>query len=174
MLDKANIIADQMRAFVNEMIGRQTRGKLKMAFEELLCPSVFTGKKKYFGAMYKPGDAHRDTIDIAVRGSVLVKGIDFIKSQYPELIKRHGYQLINDILNQFNDTLKNAITAETFSDHTRHAISPRLLDICTDRAITFLREMQSLRPSQYHLLSSKKRIRDATGGEMSKFRDRLV
>jgi hypothetical protein len=77
-----------------------------MAFEELLCPSVFTGKKKYFGAMYKPGDSHRDKIDVAVRGSVLIKGIDFIKSQYPELIKRHGYRLVNLILNHFNSILK--------------------------------------------------------------------
>ena len=144
MLDEANQIADRMRIFVNDLIGNQTRGKLKMAFEELLCPSVFTGKKKYFGAMYKPGDAHRETIDIAVRGSVLVKGIDFIKSQYPELIKRHGYQLISDILNQFNDSLKHAITADTFTDTTRHTISTRLLDICTERAILFVEEMRSL------------------------------
>jgi hypothetical protein len=64
-----------MRVEVNTMIGKQTHGFLKMAFEELLCPSVFTGKKKYFGSMYKPGDAHREHVDVAVRGSVLVKGI---------------------------------------------------------------------------------------------------
>jgi hypothetical protein len=95
LLEQANAIADRMRLYVNEFIGKQTHGFLKMAFEELLCPSVFTGKKKYFGAMYKPGDGHRATIDFSVRGSVLIKGIDFIKSQYPELIKKHGYQLIN-------------------------------------------------------------------------------
>ena len=105
------------------MVGKQTHGFLKMAFEELLCPSVFTGKKKYFGAMYKPGDAHRSAIDVAARGSVLVKGIDFIKSQYPDLVKRHGYQLINTILNQYNDMLKSGVTSEMFRDSNRSVIS---------------------------------------------------
>ena len=91
MLNQANEVAEQMRTKVNSMVGAQTHGFLKMAFEELLCPSVFTGKKKYFGAMYKPGESHREHIEVAERGTVLVKGIDFIKSQYPELIKRHGY-----------------------------------------------------------------------------------
>ena len=37
------------------MIGVQTNGILKMAFEELLYPSMFTGKKKYCGVVYVPG-----------------------------------------------------------------------------------------------------------------------
>ncbi len=36
------------------MIEPYTDGILKMEFEELLCPSLFAGKKKYFGAMYEP------------------------------------------------------------------------------------------------------------------------
>ena len=174
MLDQANQIADRMRLFVNDMIGKQTHGFLKMAFEELLCPSVFTGKKKYFGAMYKPGDLHRDRIDVAVRGSVLVKGIDFIKSQYPELIKKHGYRLINDVLNHYNDLLKGGLDRESFADATRARINGALLNMCTARAISFLNEVKTLAPAQYCQLSSKKRMRDATGGEMAGFRQRLV
>lgn len=113
-----------------------------MAFEELLCPSVFTGKKKYFGAMYKPGDSHRPTIDVAVRGSVLVKGIDFIKSQYPDLIKRHGYQLINAILNHYNDTLKSGLGADMFEDQYRVIISTALFDRCMDQSVKFLNAMK--------------------------------
>ena len=36
------------------MMGARTHGILKMEFEEMLCPSIFTGKKKYFGVVYKP------------------------------------------------------------------------------------------------------------------------
>ena len=34
-------------------MGDKTFGFLKMEFEELLCPSLFTGKKKYCGVIYK-------------------------------------------------------------------------------------------------------------------------
>jgi hypothetical protein len=191
-----------MRVFINAMIGSQTHGFLKMAFEELLCPSVFTGKKKYFGAMYKPGDAHRSSIDVAVRGSVLVKGIDFIKSQYPDLVKRHGYQLINIILNRYNDMLKSGVSTQMFQDTNRSHISTELLSICMNQSVAFLNEMKSLTPDKYGVLSSKKRMRapkdaddskkvrgkkpaaiidlqpatkkSATGGEMAGFRQRLT
>ena len=53
-----------------------------MEFEEMLCPSIFTGKKKYFGVVYKPnpsGDVQiLEAIDI--KRDTLIKGIDFIKS----------------------------------------------------------------------------------------------
>jgi hypothetical protein len=91
-----------------------------MEFEELLCPSIFTGKKKYFGAMYKPGDEPRDIIDTSVRESVLVKGIDFIKSQYPDLIKKHGFRLINTLLNGYNNIIKQGLTRDMFADDYRY------------------------------------------------------
>ena len=118
-----------------------------MAFEELLCPSVFTGKKKYFGAMYKPGDSHRSVVDVAARGTVLVKGIDFIKSQYPDLVKRHGYQLINTILNNYNNMLKSGVSAQMFQDDNRVLISKQLIQLCMDQAVTFLNEMTQMTPS---------------------------
>ncbi len=85
----------------------KTHGKLRMECEEILCPSVFTGKKKYFGVIYKPGELHpRDSISVKTHDAVLLKGIDFIKQQYPDLIKKHGYALTERILNHFNDDLK--------------------------------------------------------------------
>ena len=56
-----------------------------MEFEELLCPSMFTGKKKYCGVMYKL-DKHnsfgnvKTNITMPNNEDVLIKGIDFIKS----------------------------------------------------------------------------------------------
>ena len=56
-----------------------------MEFEELLLPSVFTGKKKYCGVVYVPGKM--DIKENIVMKDILLKGIDFIKSQYPDVIK---------------------------------------------------------------------------------------
>lgn len=67
------------------MIGDQTSGILKMAFEELLYPSMFTGKKKYCGVVYVPGKMDIKQ-DLTIK-DILLRGIDFIKSQYPEIIK---------------------------------------------------------------------------------------
>jgi hypothetical protein len=49
-----------------------------MAFEELLLPSMFTGKKKYCGVVYVPGKMEvKSTLTIK---DILLRGIDFIKS----------------------------------------------------------------------------------------------
>ena len=51
------------------MIGAQTSNLLSMAFEELLFPSIFTGKKKYFGVIYEPDkSAPKRTVDVTARG----------------------------------------------------------------------------------------------------------
>ena len=59
-----------------------------MAFEELLFPSMFTGKKKYCGVVYTPGKM--EVKNKLVMKDILLRGIDFIKSQYPEIIKQFG------------------------------------------------------------------------------------
>ena len=49
-----------------------------MEFEELLFPSIFTGKKKYCGVIYVPGKmAIKDKI---TSKDILLRGIDFFKS----------------------------------------------------------------------------------------------
>jgi hypothetical protein len=54
---------------------------------------------------------------------VLVKGIDFIKSQYPDLIKKHGFRLINTLLNNYNEIVKQGLTPQMFSDDYRYDLS---------------------------------------------------
>lgn len=56
MLLRAFDIAEELKKQINEFVGKQTYGFLRMEFEELLCPSMFTGKKKYCGVVYKPGN----------------------------------------------------------------------------------------------------------------------
>ena len=49
-----------------------------MAFEELLYPSMFTGKKKYCGVVYVPGKMEIKS-KLSIK-DILLRGIDFIKS----------------------------------------------------------------------------------------------
>ena len=70
-----------------------------MEFEELLFPSIFTGKKKYCGVIYVPGKmAIKDKI---TSKDILLRGIDFIKSQYPDIIKQYGYGSLIAILQHY-------------------------------------------------------------------------
>lgn len=114
MLSEGMGIAFRLQREVNEMMAKKTHGVLKMEFEEMLCPSIFTGKKKYFGVVYKPNES--ESIDIIkhvdVRKDALVKGVDFIKSQYPQLIKETGYGLLQDLLNTFNAALISVTKSE--------------------------------------------------------------
>jgi hypothetical protein len=98
------------------MIGNQTSNILRMAFEELLFPSMFTGKKKYCGVVYVPGKM--DIKSTITMKDILLRGIDFIKSQYPELIKQFGYQTLIDILTHFVDQINNnSKHKEWYSDY---------------------------------------------------------
>jgi len=105
---------------------------------------------------------------------VLVKGIDFIKSQYPDLIKKHGFRLINNLLNQYNEVIKRGLTRDMFADEYRYDVRGIIINTCTDSAIAFMNEARSLKPTHYHMLGMKKRMRDSVGGEMKGFRDRLT
>jgi len=99
-------IAKQMQADVNALIAPMTDGFLKMAFEEMLLPSMFMGKKKYCGVIYAPDDEYSALRIHVTTKDLLLKGIDFIKSQYPPLIKQHGYGIINEIMTAFATRLR--------------------------------------------------------------------
>lgn len=105
-----------------------------MAFEELLCPSMFTGKKKYCGVMYKPNqDGSFDGIIKQLKiKDILLKGIDFIKSQYPQIIKDRGNKTILDILQHFNSRLmitNKEQQVKYFKDDTRSELNEILISI---------------------------------------------
>ena len=85
MLASAYEATEKLKSEINKRIGEQTSGFLKMAFEELLQPSMFTGKKKYCGVVYVPGKMEIKT-SLTIK-DILLRGIDFIKSQYPEIVK---------------------------------------------------------------------------------------
>ena len=84
----------------------------------MLCPSIFTGKKKYFGVVYKP--ERNQTVElldrINIKKDTLIKGIDFIKSQYPQIIKEAGFSLLDDIMNRFNQMLRDCNPCDQQTD----------------------------------------------------------
>ena len=128
ILTCANGVARNLQ--VNSMIGGQTSNFLSMAFEELLFPSIFTGKKKYFGVIYEPDKIQpRRTVDVTARGQALIKGIDFIKGQYPDLVKETGMGLLNELLNHFNG--KMWALGPLFSEDPQLAVS-QLADLFAD------------------------------------------
>ncbi len=81
MLQSAYDATERLKLEINRRIGEQTSGFLKLAFEELLYPSMFTGKKKYCGVVYVPGKMTVKS-KLTIK-DILLRGIDFIKSQYP-------------------------------------------------------------------------------------------
>ena len=78
MLASAYSATEKLKKEINDRIGQQTGGFLRMEFEELLLPSIFTGKKKYCGVIYVPGKM--DVKDRITKKDILLRGIDFIKS----------------------------------------------------------------------------------------------
>jgi hypothetical protein len=78
MLESAYLATETLKAEINKLIGDQTSNILRMAFEELLFPSMFTGKKKYCGVVYVPGKMEMKSC-LTIK-DILLRGIDFIKS----------------------------------------------------------------------------------------------
>ena len=67
------IVMEKLRNEVNTFLRLKTRSDyLKMAYEEVLFPVVFTGKKKYFGI------PHEDTLNFKSK-ELFIRGIDTVK-----------------------------------------------------------------------------------------------
>ena len=60
---------------------------LKMAYEEVLYPVVFTGKKKYFGVPHLNGVNFRPE-------KLFIRGIDVVKQGQPGLAREIGYRIM--------------------------------------------------------------------------------
>ncbi len=66
-------VMEKLRNKVNSFLRLKTRsGYLEMAYEEVLFPVVFTGKKKYFGTK------HEDAVNFSLEDP-FIRGIDTVK-----------------------------------------------------------------------------------------------
>lgn len=79
---------DTLRDQVNAHLCADNGTKhLKMAYEEVLFPCVFTGKKKYFGI------AHINVPNFRPK-KLFIRGIDVVKQGQTELAKKIGYRIM--------------------------------------------------------------------------------
>jgi len=99
---------DEVNAYLRADNGT---GYLKMAYEEVLYPVVFTGKKKYFGI------PHENEVNFRPK-KLFIKGIDVVKQGQPELARTIGYRIMwgcvaldnsRSVLKITEDVLSNAV-----------------------------------------------------------------
>ena len=79
-----NLARDAVNAFLKARSGGPY---LKMAYEEVLFPVVFTGKKKYFGI------PHEHEVNFRPK-DLFVRGIDVVKQGQPGLAREIGYRVM--------------------------------------------------------------------------------
>ena len=103
-----NLTRDLVNGFLRERSGGSY---LKMAYEEVLYPVVFTGKKKYFGI------PHVSEVNFRPR-ELFVRGIDVVKQGQPGLAREIGYRIMwacvaldnrRAVLGIVTDTLRDAV-----------------------------------------------------------------
>lgn len=77
-----------LRDDVNTALARDNGSKyLKMAYEEVLYPVVFTGKKKYFGI------PHLNEVNFRPK-KLFIKGIDVVKQGQPGIARTIGHRIM--------------------------------------------------------------------------------
>lgn len=80
-MDAMGVLRDEVNAYLHRDNGSKF---LKMAYEEVLYPVVFTGKKKYFGIAH----VNEPNFDISDPSKIFVRGIDaFIKQGQTQLAR---------------------------------------------------------------------------------------
>jgi DNA polymerase elongation subunit (family B) len=165
---------NQIRDEVNERLYLDNGSKyLKMAYEEVLYPVVFTGKKKYFGI------PHLNEVNFAPK-KLFIRGIDVVKQGQSGLAVSIGYsimwacmrldnnrsldQIVQDILKdavlrpeQWNDTHfiktdaykpdKKNVAVQTFVARMRvqHAMEVRERELMSARSLTSAHSLMSAR-----------------------------
>lgn len=84
---------ERLRVLVNDHLTLDNGTEfIKMAYEEVLMPTVMTGKKKYFGFQHLEGENFHPK-----PSQFFIKGIDIIKQGQTDLAKEWGYGFIEEI-----------------------------------------------------------------------------
>jgi DNA polymerase family B len=99
LVQRARADIDRQKRIVNTLLWHNNGTKfLEMAYEEVLMPVFFTGKKKYFGYAHKDIENWRPA-----RKDLFIKGLDFIKQGQTAVAKDLGYTIIEAILDIDNE-----------------------------------------------------------------------
>jgi hypothetical protein len=87
-------------------------GYLNMAYEEILFPVGFVGKKKYFGI------PHEHSVNFRIKGpkDLFIRGIDVVKQGVPEYAKTVGYRIMMDAVRVDNRRSLRQIVEDVLTD----------------------------------------------------------
>ncbi|PKY32985.1 DNA/RNA polymerase [Rhizophagus irregularis] len=103
-------VMEKLRNEVNSFLRLKTRsGYLEMAYEEVLFPVVFTGKKKYFGTK------HEDAVNFSLEDP-FIRGIDTVKQGKSQLFKTIGDRIMNEVRNINNEHSLHKIVEDVLRD----------------------------------------------------------
>src|SRR5256885_528425 len=91
------VVMEKLRNKVNTFLRLKARSDyLKMAYEEVLFPVMFTGKKKYFGT------PHKDTVNFGLK-KPFIREIDTVKQGKFQLFKIIGERIMNKVRDVNNE-----------------------------------------------------------------------
>ena len=103
-------IMKKLRNEVNNFLRLKTRSDyLKMAYEEVLFPVVFTGKKKYFGIPYE------DIANFKPK-EFFIRGIDTVKQGKSQVFKTIGDWIMQGAMDINNDRSLHDIAKDVLRD----------------------------------------------------------
>ncbi|GES89467.1 DNA polymerase family B-domain-containing protein [Rhizophagus clarus] len=103
-------VMEKLRNEVNSFLRLKTRlGYLEMAYEEVLFPVVFTGKKKYFSTK------HEDAVNFSLEDP-FIRGIDTVKQGKSQLFKTIGDQIMNEVRDINNEHSLHKIVEDVLRD----------------------------------------------------------
>ncbi|RIB10232.1 hypothetical protein C2G38_2250893 [Gigaspora rosea] len=103
-------VMDNFRNKVNTFLKvKNSTSYLKMAYEEVLFPVCFTGKKKYFGV------AHEEIVNFKPK-KLFTKGIDTVKQGQTELFKFVGEKIMREAMDINNTRTIHQIVENTLRE----------------------------------------------------------
>ncbi|GBC33330.2 DNA polymerase family B-domain-containing protein [Rhizophagus irregularis DAOM 181602=DAOM 197198] len=103
-------VMEKLRNEVNSFLRLKTRsGYLEMAYEEVLFPVVFTGKKKYFGTK------HEDAVNFGLKDP-FIRGIDTVKQGKSQLFKTIGERIMSEVRDINNERSLHKIVEDVLRD----------------------------------------------------------
>lgn len=106
-------VMDDFRNKVNAFLkANNGTSYLKMAYEEVLFPVCFTGKKKYFGI------AHEEIVNFKPK-KLFTKGINTVKQGQSQLFRFVGEKIMQEALDINNEYTIHQIVENTFKE-ARH------------------------------------------------------
>ncbi|CAB5186435.1 unnamed protein product [Rhizophagus irregularis] len=138
-------VMDDFRNKVNAFLkANNGTSYLKMAYEEVLFPVCFTGKKKYFGI------AHEEIVNFKPK-KPFTKGIDTVKQGQTQIFRFVGEKIMREALDINNEHTIHQIVEDTLKEarHKRWDFNefiamatwkPKVKNQCNQRFMTRMRE----------------------------------